>query len=386
MLTRKTPLLIPLLALTWSALFAAKDKESPLPQVSPPPPALVKDFELDPFYQKVLLVEGFPIVASKKVPDAALQEAAVVIQHMLKNRADIFHKLAENKIRLSIMAVDERTTDLPEHSDLTPSEFWDRRARGLGATRIRPSVSVGEENLLNNPDDPYNTESIMVHEFAHAIHLMAVNDLDPTFDQRLEKTYESAMARGLWNDKYAAQNSREYFAEGVQSWFGTNREDDHDHNHVNTRKELVEYDPALTRLIAEVFGENDYSYVRSDDPRRQNEGHLKGLDRTVLAVFEWTQEEQDAYDRVSENGTVEKVTLSQCLRRETSSNRSTPWAPGAPSSKTDDKSLMARGQHSSAGASDSSQTIKAFGSTLGKNGPLLAKSQTGHVLVRKRID
>jgi len=27
----------------------------------------------------------------------------------------------------------------------------------------------------------------------------------------------------------------EYWAEAVQSWFDTNREPDHDHNHVNTR-------------------------------------------------------------------------------------------------------------------------------------------------------
>ena len=34
-------------------------------------------------------------------------------------------------------------------------------------------------------------------------------------------------------------NHHEYFAEGVQSWFDNNRENDHDHNHVNTRAELL---------------------------------------------------------------------------------------------------------------------------------------------------
>ena len=146
----------------------------------------------------------------------------------------------------------------------------------------------------------------MIHEFAHAIHLMAVNELDPTFDGRLEKIYAKAMATGLWKDKYASQNSREYFAEGVQSWFGTNRENDHDHNHVNTRQELVDYDPALANLVAEVFGENDYTYVRSDHPSRQNEAHLKNLKRDKLAPFSWTEEEIKAYDEVTENGKLKE--------------------------------------------------------------------------------
>ena len=50
------------------------------------------------------------------------------------------------------------------------------------------------------------------------------------------------MSEGLWKTKYAAVNSREYFAEGVQSWFNNNRPPDHDHNHVDTRKELIEYE------------------------------------------------------------------------------------------------------------------------------------------------
>ena len=63
------------------------------------------------------------------------------------------------------------------------------------------------------------------------------------------------MAKGLWAKKYAATNRHEYWAEAVQSWFGTNREPDHDHNHVNTREELIEYDPAIAELCAEVFGD-----------------------------------------------------------------------------------------------------------------------------------
>ena len=275
--------LLPLLALVAKAQTPISDE-------------VRKEFDLKDHYQQVLLVEGFPIVASEKVQPAALREAEAVMRSMLKNRPDIFKQLAKNKVRYSIMATSERTCDIPEHSDLKPPEFWNRRARGLGATSQRPSVSCGEENLLHNPGDPYKTESICVHEFAHAIHQMALEDLDPTFDERLKKTWQSAVARSLWAGKYAGSNHHEYWAEAVQSWFGTNREDDHDHNHVNTRKELVDYDPAVAKLCQEVFGDNDWVYVRADDPSRANEPHLKNLDRTKLTSFGWTKEEQAAYD------------------------------------------------------------------------------------------
>lgn len=290
------PLVIPIvLAGAATALKTKAPSSNPVQKI---PKEVRKEFDLKDHYQKVLLLETFPIVASEKVNDASLQEAAHIIGSMLKNRPDIIRELAKNKVRYSIMATSERTCDIPEHSDLTPPAFWNRRARGLGATKQRPSVSCGEENLLHNPGDPYNTESICVHEFAHAIHDMALSTLDPTFDKRLDKTYRTSIAQGLWAGKYAGSNRHEYWAEAVQSWFGTNREDDHDHNHVNTRAELVEYDPAVAKLCQEVFGDNDWRYVRADHPSRANEPHLKNLDRSKLPRFAWTAREIADYEEV----------------------------------------------------------------------------------------
>ena len=288
------PLIIPIALVT--ASIALKTDSAPDLKVIPIPVELRKEFDLKPHYQKVLLLDTLPIVASDAVNDASLFEAASVIQAMLKNRPDIIRELAKNKVRYSIMATSERTCDIPEHSDLKPAEYWNRRARGLGASAQRPSVSCGEENLLHNPGDPYHDESICVHEFAHAIHEMALNSLDASFDKRLEKTYRAALAKGPWAGKYAGSNRMEYWAESVQSWFGTNRENDNEHNHVNTRAELVEYDPEAAKLCREVFGDNDWQYVRADDPSRKDEPHLKNLDRSKLPKFGWTKEEQDKYD------------------------------------------------------------------------------------------
>ena len=99
----------------------------------------------------------------------------------------------------------------------------------------------------------------MIHEFAHAIHLNGIYDIDTTFDKRLKQTYEKAMSKGLWEKKYASNNHYEYWAEGVQSWFNTNRPPDHDHNHVDNREELKSYDPDLANMVKEVFGDLPWS-------------------------------------------------------------------------------------------------------------------------------
>lgn len=246
---------------------------------------------LSPFYKKCLNIDGFPILASGKVSDYALREAAYLIQMMLANRPDVLQALTASGSRLTVMAHDEFTTDVPEHSHMgknskdKSSDWWDRRARGLGGSETDPVASCGEENLLCFPGDPYSKENILIHEFAHMMHLRGLKRIDPTFDIRLEKIWNDAMAAGLWKDKYGSTNSREYFAEGVQSWFNNNRENDHDHNHVNTRKELIEYDPALASLLKEVFGDTRLVYVKP--PERKKQAHLEGYDYSKSPTFSW---------------------------------------------------------------------------------------------------
>ena len=261
--------------------------------VTPVPRAECDRMKLDKFYQKYCSASGFPVVASKNVSDYALKEAAYLIDRMLINRPDVRNALIDAKVRFVIIGVNEVTTDMPEYRTLTPKDYWDRRARGLGATRSRPAVSCGEENLLRYEGDGYATENILVHEFAHAIHLMGLNLIDKTFQKRLDECYRKAIDSGLWVGKYAARNSSEYWAEGVQSWFGTNRQNDHDHNHVNTRAELLAYDGGLARLVRRELRETDWQYINPDD--RKDPMHLKGYDRAKAPKFKWPDRLQGVY-------------------------------------------------------------------------------------------
>ena len=259
-------------------------------------PADVREkFQLDMFYRKAVLVDGFPVVSSNKVSDAASLEAAHLIRQMLGTRPDLLKALVEARVRFSVMATDELTTEIPEHSDLTPADYWNRRARGLGATRRRPAVSCGEENLLRLKGDPYDAESILVHEFAHAIHGMALRRVEPDFDERLRSLYKSAMDAGLWKDKYAATNPQEYWAECVQSYFGTNRPPDASHNEVDNRGELKEYDRGIFELIDATFRKNAWLYTRPE--KRSDQAHLRSFDRAQMPAFRWPANLKKPSDR-----------------------------------------------------------------------------------------
>ena len=266
--------------------------------VQPIPDDIRQRLGLDEFYQKRVVVGGFSIVGSAKTSDFALAEAGYLVRRMVGERDDLLAALDANKTRLAIMARTEFTTHLPEHANLRPALYWNKRARGLGAdpSSERPCVSCGEENLIGLETDPYAKESILIHEFAHALHRPALVNLDPTFQDRLDATYEKAIEKGLWRGAYAATNSHEYWAEGVQSWFGSNRENDREHNHVNTRAELLAYDPDLAKLIEKVFGSRKWTYRKPAD-RKPPSAHLKDFDLAKEAPFRWPQELTTWYER-----------------------------------------------------------------------------------------
>jgi hypothetical protein len=262
----------------------AAEGAAPARAVGPVPEELQKALELSPFYRKHVSAGGLPVLSSEKVSDFALLEAPYLIDRMFEHRPDVRQAMIERKARVGILAVTEFTTDIPEHSHMKPKEYADKRARGMGGPRC---VSAGEENLLGYPGDPYAAENILIHEFAHGIHEMGLRAADPTFQERLRDAYRRAMDGGLWKGAYAATNPGEYWAEGVQSWFDTNRENDAAHNHVDTREELKEYDPRLAGLVAEVFGDRPWRYRKPAE--REDPGHLRGFDRAAAPRFAWPE-------------------------------------------------------------------------------------------------
>jgi hypothetical protein len=229
------------------------------PKVTAVPAKLREALKLDPFYQKYTDYRGYPILSSAKVSDNGVLEARYLISQMLADRDDIVQALIKSKCRFVVMAPTEMTTDVPEQARMTPKDYWDNRARGLGG-RI---TSCGEENLLNLKGDRYRNENILVHEFSHCIHEQGLRLVDPKFDGKLKAIFAGAKDKGLWQDTYAATNHKEYWAEAVQSYLDCNAPPQKGvHNDINTRAKLAKYDPEIFELIDGVFRQSKWRYVR----------------------------------------------------------------------------------------------------------------------------
>ncbi|MCY4398322.1 MAG: hypothetical protein OXE96_03115 [Gemmatimonadetes bacterium] len=220
--------------------------------------AALDAFGAHPFYKKYVDANGIPVISSENVEDRALLVAKEIVEQMLAHREDVHAAMVTHGAYVGIMSRDEVTTDIPEHSHLAndPDVDWNQRARGLGGTPANPITTAGEENLLCLVADRYRGESILVHEFAHAVHLIGIDMVEPTIHDELQQLYEAALSEGLWSDTYAAANRLEYWAEGVQSWFDVNQDPQAGvHNHVDTRVELKDYDPPLAAVVERFMGD-----------------------------------------------------------------------------------------------------------------------------------
>ncbi|MBN1925411.1 MAG: hypothetical protein JW798_06225 [Prolixibacteraceae bacterium] len=232
-----------------------------LPEITAPSASL----NLDPFYKKYIDANGIPIISSWRVPDSALIKAWEIITFMTNNLPPhVLKQMQDVDLRVGVMARYEGTTDIPEHAGLANDTTinWDVRARGLGGDMHLPLTTCAEENLLCYQIDKYHAEDILIHEFAHSIHLVGIAPIDSTFNPLLQQLLDKAIAKGKYYKTYAKSNIYEYWAEGVQNWFNVNAEvpePDGKHNQLNTREELKVYDPDLYDVLHNCFSEFEAS-------------------------------------------------------------------------------------------------------------------------------
>ncbi len=234
--------------------------------VGPVPASLNLNAEQDAYYSQYADANGLPVLGGNLVSAAALTHACETILGMMSLRQDLLAEMIANGTIAAVTGDGEGITQIPAYSDLDtvapiPGDTWDNRAQGgLGATKARPVSSGTEENVLCTVNDPYQAggvhEDIFLHEFAHSVDLMALEDLDPDFRAAVQAAYDDALANNLYQNTYAEETVEEYWAEGVQTWFNTNLESDPPnglHNSIDTRAELESYDPALHGLISRIF-------------------------------------------------------------------------------------------------------------------------------------
>jgi len=268
--------------------------------VEPISDELRREYRIDPFYTKTLTIDGIPIIGSKKVSDYAFLECAYTLDHMLMNSPKrVRDALIFCRVRVGIISVVEYTMDIPENQtprNMQPVQaaFQDRRSRGLGGL---PLATCAEENLLNLRSDPYRAENITIHEFSHTV-ASSMRRVDPAWYEHLRDIYRQAMSEGLFANSYSATNEQEYWAEGAQAWFdcAAQRKDPTVHSGIWYREQLKTYDPRLARLLADIYGDGPWRYIRTDGrPLRVGDivltrtpeelAHLQGLDRALIPAF-----------------------------------------------------------------------------------------------------
>ena len=265
-----------------------------IPEPVPPPSTVRAYFDLDPYYEQWIDVGGLPVLASAKVNPYAVKEAAWQIRQMIGHRPDILQAMVQNKARFSIIPHTEIITDIPEYRSDPRPDFLIFRERGWGGSE-GATVTSSEEGILHYSGSYGTGYNVLIHEFAHGIHLLGLNTFDPTFEERLNTTYKTAMQRGLWSGTYASSDMREYWAEGTMGWFLLHGRGSFSH-FGNTRQALKAYDPGLAALLSEVYGDTEWRYTPVTD--RLNQPHLQGFDPQDSPTFVGFPELEAVYQQL----------------------------------------------------------------------------------------
>ena len=274
--------------------------------VTAPPQEIVDRFKLDTaYYKKYADANGYPILASARVSDAAVAIVRDQVNYMLGNRPAIRDTMIAHGGRVVVMAETEYTVDVPEQRGwvvpkyldprLTPQEraryyepgglgsmtaagYWNPRARGMGGTL----TTCAEENVLGFYRTKYWGTNICVHEFSHAIMGAGIGNADPKWFQEIVDSYKHAKAACLRTaDGYSGNTFNEYWAGGVEWYVGNGGRD---------RAGLKQVDPRLYDVVSRLIPENKVVPVRANVANRTRD-EMERYVREQNPEW-WTREQQ----------------------------------------------------------------------------------------------
>lgn len=210
------------------------------------------------YYTKYIDAGGIAIMGDNLVADRFFYAAQEMIFTITAKRPELREALSpKTRFRMVLVDPGPGPAAIPEVNN----DYYDKTA-GI-AFCGRGSVPDADNFFCVTPVwvHPVKTDEIwgmtvLVHEFAHAMHLRAINKLDPTFQGRLEAAYAVAKANAVDNledalrlNKYGKRTPemldvREYWAYGVQAWF-------FDVTRPDPLTDFQEKDPLLYALLDE---------------------------------------------------------------------------------------------------------------------------------------
>ncbi|XP_064615522.1 uncharacterized protein LOC135479562 [Liolophura sinensis] len=199
---------------------------------------------------------------------------------MLRFMPMSFYSKVSEKASMGVVAADQVIGDFPEYASTKDTPKCNGICTGgcgrtctttgrkydslVGYSKDRAVVK--ESNLLCTPGDPYNGKlNVLMHEFAHAIHLVALGT-DFRWHRLLDESYLTWGER--WGTGYATSDQKEFFAEATTSYFRTstlgpeaaemNLCGDPRNNTIcpdefSSRENLKTKDPTLFRLVDHLY-------------------------------------------------------------------------------------------------------------------------------------
>ena len=224
--------------------WSARGWTSIFPQRFPPPPP---SLGLHLFYQKYLEAGGVIVVAPTEVSDEKIVEAGEIVAAMFSDNPELIENLLPRHFRVVIFSRNQAGEHINQLPELKDGYHHSLDHRGTAFETATGWAAAAQD------DDEDERCYVLIHEFAHAIHF-ALKDqpVVQEFNSRLLELYSTALAKGLWQDTYAATNYEEYWAEAVTFWF-----QEYMREPVGLRgSNLEDYDPEIVKLIEEVFGED----------------------------------------------------------------------------------------------------------------------------------
>jgi hypothetical protein len=252
------------------------------PSVIAPP----ERFKVDPYYTKFTYAREFVVLGSKHASDEALLAANDVIRKLFAYRHDILKALIADGVRLVVLGKEEKLADLPEFKDDVADEMK-AFARHHDYSPRRKLLVVSEESILPGAKESSLETSELITLFAKALYEVTakrpadpdferrrdkqqyelrVKRMDAEFDQRLVKTHEEVVQKGLWKGSPAAKDRGEYWALGLAAYFDAASVTPEGAKHaLRTREELREYDVGLFTLVDDTMAyrdKADWRYAR----------------------------------------------------------------------------------------------------------------------------
>jgi hypothetical protein len=218
-----------------------------------------------PFYKKYINAAGVVIVSSEKVPDAALLAARQLILHLSSQRLDVHKAILAHHPRISVMAVAETASDLPEFGPNSDGQW------GLGQMPGSPTTLVSQKGICYEGNTDY-TANFLLHEFVHDVHNLGMPTADPDVVDEIYAAYLGAIERGIFIPPadeprrgitpFDAYGDDEYFTHSVNAYFDLNEslpgpwmdfKVGETGWRSGTRDELRQKDPVIYEIIERFF-------------------------------------------------------------------------------------------------------------------------------------